>query len=101
MTLAKFQPNRTTGSKVMAKNLKKKALFRNRVPGTNYPVPGYPDFANYPVLVTRFLTNLTAGQRSHRMPPEFLLPVWKKPRIRVVLGWLEVARQHAPFNLVM
>ena len=58
MTLAKFQPNRTTGSKVMAKNLKKKALFRNRVPGTNYPVPGYPDFANYPVLVTRFLTSL-------------------------------------------
>ena len=36
----------------------KKALFRNRVPGTNYPVPGYPDFANYPVLVTRFLTSL-------------------------------------------
>ena len=49
MTLAKFQPNRTTGSKVMAKNLKKKALFRNRVPVTNYPVPGYPDFAKYPV----------------------------------------------------
>ena len=58
MTLAKFQPNRTTGSKVMAINLKKKGTFRNRVPGPNYPVPGYPDFANYPVLVTRFLTSL-------------------------------------------
>ena len=31
--------------------------FRNR---TNYPVPGYPDFCNYPVLVTRFLTSLLA-----------------------------------------
>ena len=64
MTLAKFQPNRTTGSKVMAKNLKKKALFWNWVPGTNYPVPGYPDFANYPVLITRFLTTLFEIQKT-------------------------------------
>ena len=36
----------------------KKGIFRNRVPESNYPVPGYPDFCNYPVLVTRFLTSL-------------------------------------------
>ena len=47
----------------------KKALFRNRVPGTNYPVPGYPDFANYPVLVTRFLTSLLRDSNSLRANP--------------------------------
>ena len=71
MILAKFGPNRTSGSKVMTKKFifgpKKVFLepFRNR---TNYPVPGYPDFLNYPVLVTRFLTSLgmrgSAGSAS-------------------------------------
>ena len=59
MTLSKFQHNQTTGSKAVAKNFKK-ALFRNGVPETNYPVLGYPDFANFPVLVTRFLSSLVA-----------------------------------------
>ena len=35
--------------KSYGQKFEKKALFRNRVPGTNYPVLGYPDFANYPV----------------------------------------------------
>ena len=37
--------------------------FRNR---TNYPVPGYPDFCNYPVLVTRFLTSLASTKLQYR-----------------------------------
>ena len=51
----------------------KKAHFWNRVPGTNYPVPGYPDFANYPVLVTRFLTSLIRTDPS--FSPVFGLPL--------------------------
>ena len=61
MILAKFEPNRTSGSKVMTKKFifgPKKGIFRNRVPASNYPVPGYPEFCHYPVLVTRFLTSL-------------------------------------------
>ena len=26
----------------------KRTTVRNRVPGSNYPVPGYPDLINYP-----------------------------------------------------
>ena len=61
MTLAKFQPNRTTGSKVMAKNLKKRHFL-----GTGYPeqITRFPDFANYPVLVTRSLTSLAGMSLS-------------------------------------
>ena len=59
MNLAKFEPNRTSGSEVMTKKFifgPKTGIFRNRVPESNYPGPEYLDFLNYPVLVTRFLT---------------------------------------------
>ena len=47
MTLAKFQPNRTTGSKVMAKNLKKGTFLE---PGTRDKLPGsrVPGFCQLP-----------------------------------------------------
>ena len=47
MTLAKFQPNRTTGSKVMAKKLKK-GTFQE--PGTRDKLPGsrVPGFCQLP-----------------------------------------------------
>ena len=70
MILAKFEPNRTIGSKVMDKKLifakKKKFLepFWNRA---NYPVPGYPEFCNYPVLITRFLTSLIPCNQMFEM----------------------------------
>ena len=48
MTLAKFEPNRTIGSKVMAKKFRKLADLCLSSTRSNYPGSEYPDFVNYP-----------------------------------------------------
>ena len=48
MFLAKFEPNRTIGSKVMAKKFRKFVDLCLSSTRSKYPGSEYPDFVNYP-----------------------------------------------------